>query len=268
VTDVWSSVADLDAAVQDRLAGVLETRGSDAQQQGLRALFLADVELPDDAHVLDVGCGTGVLTRVIARREGVGSVVGVDLAPKLVHRARELAGALANVRYEVADAHSLPFGDASFDAVVFDSVLTHVPAPDEALAEAFRVLRPGGRLGVLDGDYATTTVALGDHDPLQRCVDAMMAGSVTDRWLVRRLPVLVRAAGFDVERFRSHGFVEAGEAAYMLTIVDRGADLLHARGQLGEAAAAALKDEARRRVEAGTFFGHIAYAGLVGSRPS
>jgi hypothetical protein len=129
------------------------------------------------------------------------------------------------------------------------------------------VLRPGGRLGIFDGDYATTTVALGDRDPLQLCVEAMMAASVTDRWLVRRLPALVRAAGFELARFRSHGFVESGEAAYMLTVVDRGADLLHADGTLGDAAAAELKAEARRRVEAGTFFGHIAYAGLVGSRP-
>jgi SAM-dependent methyltransferase len=216
--------------------------------------------------VLDVGCGTGVLTRAIARLDSVGAVVGVDLAPSLLEQARVLAASLATVSYEEADARSLPFADASFDAVVFDSVLTHVPAPDEALAEAFRVLRPGGRLGVFDGDYATTTVALGDHDPLQRCIDAMMASSVTDRWLVRRLPTLVRRVGFDVERFRSHGFVETSDAGYMLTIVDRGGDILHAGGRLGEAAAAELKREARRRVEASTFFGHIAYASLVAAR--
>ena len=46
-----------------------------------------------------------------------------------------------------------------------------------------------------DGDYATTTVALGDHDPLQTCVEVMMANSMHDRFLVRRLPALVRASG-------------------------------------------------------------------------
>jgi hypothetical protein len=95
----------------------------------------------------------------------------------------------------------------------------------------------------------------------------MLAGSVTDRWLARRLPALARAAGFELRRFRSHGFVETSEPVYMLTIVDRGVDVLRARGELGEAAAAALKEEARRRVEAGTFFGHIAYASLVATRP-
>ena len=58
----------------------------------------------------------------------------------------------------------------------------------------------GGALAVFDGDYATTTVALGDHDPLQACADAAMAALVHDRYLVRRLGTLVRAAGWDVVR--------------------------------------------------------------------
>jgi hypothetical protein len=57
--------------------------------------------------------------------------------------------------------------------------------------------------------------------------------------------------------------VEAGEGSYMLTIIDRGVDLLRTFGQIGEETALALKAEARRRVEAGTFFGHIAYGSLV-----
>jgi SAM-dependent methyltransferase len=76
---------------------------------------------------------------------------------------------------------SLPFADETFDVAVFDSTLSHVSEPDRALAEVFRVLRPDGWLAAFDGDYATTTVALGDHDPLQVCVDAMMASSVNDR---------------------------------------------------------------------------------------
>jgi hypothetical protein len=66
-----------------------------------------------------------------------------------------------------------------------------------------------------------------------------------------------------MESSRSHGFVETTEAEYMLTIIDRGADILHTSAQLGDDAAAALKAEARRRVEAGTFFGHISYVSLV-----
>jgi SAM-dependent methyltransferase len=174
---------------------------------------------------------------------------------------------LPNISVQEADGRELPFDDASFDVAVFDSTLSHVPGPDRALAETFRVLRPGGWLATFDGDYATTTVGLGEHDPLQACADATMATSVNDRWLMRRLSTLVRDAGFEDVRFRSHGFVETTEGGYMLTVVDRGADLLRGFGQIGDDMAAAIKAEARRRVEAGTFFGHIAYVSLTARKP-
>lgn len=129
------------------------------------------------------------------------------------------------------------------------------------------VLRRGGLLAAFDGDYATATVALGDHDPLQRAVDAMMANSVNDRWLVRKLPSMFREAGFEVLSFRSHGFAQTSEPAYMLTVIDRGVDILHGSGQLSEASSDALRKEARRRVAAGRFFGHIAYGSIVGGKP-
>ena len=98
-------------------------------------------------------------------------------------------------------------------------------------------------------------------------MDTILANSVHDRWLGRRLPALVRGCGFEMERSRSHGFVETTEAEYMLTIIDRGVDILHNSGQLGDDAAAALKAETRRRVEAGTFFGHFSYVSLVARKP-
>ena len=266
--DVYSNVTELDADTQERLAGVLETRGLDPRQQEMRNAFLSDIAFPANARVLEVGCGTGVLTRMLARQPGVGMVVGVDPAPTFIEKARELAAALPNATFREADGRSLPFENEAFDVVVFDSTLSHVVGPERALAEAFRVLDAQGLLAAFDGDYATTTVALGDHDPLQTCVYAMMDISVHDRWLVRRLPALVGDCGFEVVRFRSHGFVETTGGAYMLTIVERGADILASSGRIDEDTAAALKAEAHRRVEEGTFFGHIAYASLIACKPA
>jgi hypothetical protein len=95
----------------------------------------------------------------------------------------------------------------------------------------------------------------------------MMAGSVHDRWLVRRLPALARLCRLDVVGFRSHGFVDAIEPTYMLTVVDRGADLLFQQGLIGTDLAAALKAEGRRRAAEGIFYGQIAYAHLVARKP-
>ena len=184
-----------------------------------------------------------------------------------VQRAREIAAGVGNLSYVVGGGTALPFDDGAFDAVIFHTVLSHIPEAGAALAEAARVTAAGGALAAFDGDYATTTVAVGDHDPLQACVDAAMDALVHDRYLVRRLGTLVRAAGWEVVRLRSHGYVESEDPGYMLTLVDRGADTLVAAGRLGSDAAEALKGEARRRVAAGEFFGHIAYASLIGRRP-
>lgn len=265
--DVWARVSELDGATQERLADVLEARGADPQQQALRAGFLGRIAFPAGARVLDVGCGTGVLTRKLAGLPNVASVTGVDPAPTLLAKARDLARHLSGVSFTEADGRALPFDSGSFDVVLFDSTVSHVPEPERALAEAFRVLRPAGWLALFDGDYATTTVALRDHDPLQACVDAMMAGSVNDRRVMRRAPALARACGFEAIRFESHGYADTEGGPYMVSVIERGADMLGAAGTIGEGLVAALKAEARRRAGSGSFFGHIAYASLTARKP-
>ena len=122
---------------------------------------------------------------------------------------------------------------------------------------------------MFDGDYATVTCACGDSDPLQACVQAMMESHVYDRWFARRLPALLLDAGFDVEPLRGHSYVEApSSAGYMLALVDRGAATLSASGAIGTETAEALKAEARRRSDAGEFFGHVAYVSVVAGKPA
>lgn len=130
------------------------------------------------------------------------------------------------------------------------------------------MLRPGGRLAVFEGDYATGTLATGAGDPLNACAEAFREHFVHDPWLVRRLPALVRAARVDLECVRSYGYVEASTPGFMLpSWVDLGADALVGSGRVGADLAVALKAEARRRVASGEYFGHIAYISLVARKP-
>jgi SAM-dependent methyltransferase len=262
-SDVYARYAELDEAVVRSLAERLEIRASDPRQQRLWADFLSGMPPVQGARVLEVGCGTGVITGLISGLPGVAEVVGVDPLPYFVERARER---LPDVRFEVGDGRSLPFTDGDFDGVVFSTTLCHIPGPEQALGEARRVLRPGAFLMVYDGDYATTTVAITDGDPLQACAVTAVRALVHDPWLVRRLPSLLRDTGFAPGEMRSHGHLELTAPTYMLSLIDLGADTLVSRGTLGATAAAALKAEARQRVEQSRFFGHIAYASVVASR--
>lgn len=266
--DVYAAITEVDAAMQDRLAEILELRAADPQQRAMLDAYLSEVQLPADARVLDVGCGTGAVTRVLARREDVAHATGVDPSPVFLAKARELAADLDNVSFEEGDARALRFADGELDLVVAHTVLGHVPQPERVLAEAFRVLRPGGTVAVYDGDYATTTVATGECDPLQECIEAVKAAFLHDPWLVRRLPALLRSVGFEIQGSQSYGYLQTDHPDYMLTLVDRGADALASMGRIGAEASASLKDEARRRADAGEFFGFIGFASLLAQKPS
>jgi ubiquinone/menaquinone biosynthesis C-methylase UbiE len=264
--DPYAAIAEADPALVARLADVLEIRAVDPQQRAMLVSYLADVPFTPGARILEVGCGTGAIARELARLPVTGEVVGLDPSPVFVDRARELSASLSNLAFREGDGRDLPFEGATFDVVVCHTSLCHMPECERALTEAHRVLRPGGHLAVFDGDYATTTVAIGDDDPLQTCAATAVAHLVHDPWLARRLPALVAAAGFATKAFRSHGYLQTAEPTYMLTLVDRGADIQAAAGRIGPDLAEALKAEARRRIAAGRFHGHITYVSLVASR--
>ena len=120
-----------------------------AQQASMS--FLVPRLIPGQ-RLLDVGCGAGFLSARLAEAVAPGELVGIDIEPSQVAMSRETAAqrGLGNARFEVADALELPFGDGSFDVAHLGGVLLHVGDADRALAEARRVLRPGGLVACRD----------------------------------------------------------------------------------------------------------------------
>src|SRR6516225_8676090 len=103
--------------------------------------------------VLDLGSGAGMASLLAARRVGPsGKVVGVDLCPAMVEKARRNASLLGlhNVEFVHAAIEKLPLPDASVDVVISNGVFNLCPDEPGVLAEALRVLRPGGRLQMAD----------------------------------------------------------------------------------------------------------------------
>jgi ubiquinone/menaquinone biosynthesis C-methylase UbiE len=112
-------------------------------------LVLAGQETLD---ALDVGCGTGFLAFELAARGH--RVSGVDFAPAMIAEARRKAAERGlSIRFEEADAEELPFAHCSFDLAMSRHLLWTLPHPEAAIDEWIRVLRPGGRLVVVDGQF-------------------------------------------------------------------------------------------------------------------
>jgi SAM-dependent methyltransferase len=120
-------------------------------------------------RVLDVGCGAGTTTRLLAERVRPGEVVGVDISAPLLVRARERT-TLENVRFELGDAQTFSFAPALFDAVFSRFGVMFFEDPVAAFTNLRGALRPGGRLGFVCWramkENAWVTVPLGAAAPL------------------------------------------------------------------------------------------------------
>lgn len=127
--------------------------------------------------VLDVACGTGDLTQAFAATEAR-KVVGLDFTPEMLDIARgkmlrRPTTEASKLRYVEGDAMALPFEDGSFDVVSIAFGIRNVARPEKAFAEFFRVLRPGGRLIVLEFDKP--------RNPILRWIDAVYCQRIMPR---------------------------------------------------------------------------------------
>lgn len=102
------------------------------------------MNIPVDARVLDVGCGSGWATKLMAAKARDGRVVGIDIADEMIRLAREGSRSFANVEFQVASAERLPFNDAEFTHAFSMESLYYYADISEALREIKRVLKPGG----------------------------------------------------------------------------------------------------------------------------
>jgi ubiquinone/menaquinone biosynthesis C-methylase UbiE len=120
-----------------------------AQLEGAQTALLAQAALGVGQRVLDVACGTGLVTFRAAEAVGVeGSVLGIDLSDEMIAAARVGARSRSNVEFRRMGAETLDLPDAEFDAVLCAFGLMYVPDPARAVREMRRVLKPGGRLAI------------------------------------------------------------------------------------------------------------------------
>ena len=146
--------------------------------------------------VLDAGCGTGLLTALMSAQVGQsGQVAGLDQSPHMLELAANHCAAMNNVKLHQGDITTLGFDSDSFDAASCIQTLLYIEKVDSALRELYRVLKPGGRLGVIETDWRGLVINSADYALTRMITDAWDA-TVPSPNLPPRLIPLLSQAGF------------------------------------------------------------------------
>jgi ubiquinone/menaquinone biosynthesis C-methylase UbiE len=151
-------------------------------------------------RILDIGVGPGLLAHDLARMVGEsGRLVGLDPAPAMLTMSRTRLAALPQAECVEGDATKLDFADGSFDAAVSTQVYEYVAPIARALSELHRVLKPGGRVVILDTDWRSVVWHSSDGERMERVL-AAWDDHLADPHLPATLGPALRRAGFAVSR--------------------------------------------------------------------
>lgn len=202
-----------------------------------KAAFLDDLGVSAGDDLLDAGCGTGDGAVQLARIVGpAGRITAVDASQVMLAEAnRRAAGLPLPLTFQPADVQQLPFPDCMFDVARTETVLQHVPDPMRAIGELIRVTRPGGRVGLLEMDFASSFLDLPDHATTRLVLDAMIE-TVAQPRLGHQIGRLLHERGLLGVRVRA--FVILQQATVAAPLYQPHVQRLRADGRLDEEAAA------------------------------
>ena len=184
----------------DEASRLVEEFNVSAGARRRRSRILKALALKPGDSVLDVGSGPG--HQVFEMSPVVGSdgrIEGVDAAESAIEIARHRCSELGNVGFKLADAYKLPFEDAAFDAVMSSQVFEYLDDVLSALAEMYRILKPGGRVLVHDTDWGALLWHTSDPDRMARIMK-IWDGHLADPHLPQTLGKKLTDVGFKAVR--------------------------------------------------------------------
>lgn len=217
-------VNELDREAIERLINRLESRAKDHVFSRLFFKYAEQLALPESAQVLEIGCGTGAMTRFLAQRDNFsGKAFGVDQSAAFIDAANRFSqqeNISDRIDFMVGDVHQLDFPDASFDAVIAHTLVSHVTEPDTVIREMARVVRPGGTIVIFDGDYASLTFAYPDHKFGNKMDQALANATFNNTHIMRDLPLLLPTLGLEIYKAWGDAIVEIGNGSYFKSFAE------------------------------------------------
>jgi 2-polyprenyl-3-methyl-5-hydroxy-6-metoxy-1,4-benzoquinol methylase len=234
--------------------------------------YLAAMDLERLSLVLDVGCGTGVAARRLARLGAfTGRIVGIDRSPDLIAVAQRQAaaeGLAGRIEFRVGDAAALGDLKGRFDAAVAHTLVSHVDDPLVVVREIAACVRQGGSIAVFDGDFASWVFGGANPAAGRELAEAAIAAIVTNPCVMREFPAIAREARLEIVTTRAYVLSEVGKASFFEASMATYPALLPLAGHIDVATVERLVEVQRRNIAEGTFFGALNFYAYVLHRPA
>ncbi|MFF3457334.1 methyltransferase domain-containing protein [Streptomyces sp. NPDC002730] len=201
---------NIGGADTERLVGALDGQAASEGVRRLREWAHLGVAARRGERAVDIGAGTGSETLVLAAAVTPGGdAIGVEPNPGLRSVAQQRAAEAGSpARFVDGDALALPMGDADVDVVWCERVFQHLTEPEKAAAEIARVLRPGGRVALLDTDWATTILHPGEADVVAELTGGALSAAANP-YAGRKLAGQLAAAGLEIDDLGSQALIQS-----------------------------------------------------------
>lgn len=247
----------------ERLAAVYTAPETVDRRQRLLELL----DLKAGASVLSIGCGPGYEAAAIAQAVGDdGRVHGIDNSEDMLAFAENHCADLPNVTFELADATDLPIPDESVDAVVASLVYEYSPHVDVAVAELNRVLRPGGRAGIVSTDWDSTVWHSTDEDRMDRVLEAWKDMYAKPR-LGSQLTSYLQKEGLTVEHVEPYSNLQTDLDGYAGLVLNLIKGQVETDERLDRSEIEAWERDLRDIDDAGETFFNVTYYLYTGQKP-
>jgi ubiquinone/menaquinone biosynthesis C-methylase UbiE len=251
----WRESAHISDSEALERAERLELRAQAEDEVAARNEYIRLLGVSPGEQVLEIGCGSGAVTRALAERIAPdGKVTGLDACAPLLPIARGLASAveLDNlIEFRHGDCRNLPFPDASFDVTLAVTTLSHVPNAERALQEMVRVTRPGGRLGIFDMDGDSFLISHPDRTCTRKIVAAFADYGQVNSWLMRSIKGVLEELG--IENVRARGFMPLDKDGYYARASERCAEVALEAGAITDEECSEWHRTLRSEMAAGRF---------------
>ena len=261
--NVWSNPSTTSSENVASMAAFLEERAHCPDTVIVNQALCTVLDPRPSERLLEVGSGTGVLCRLIATHVLPGGcVTGVDISPEFARHAQRYAaeaGLSHAITFETGNAESLPYDDGTFDGSFASRMLLHAAEPDQVVHELARVVRPGGRVVLMDWDFETIAIDHPDRALTRLLVHWRTDNHGGDNWSGRQLWRRAVQQGLTSLEVTPVVTVARTEQDGLTQSLWRAAEVARNAGGISTKEHDAWVDKLKQRLTDGTFFASIVY---------